>query len=138
MVAEDLELPEDASESVDALVAKRDGPHFLLATICSVLQTEQPAQLDGAGVEQPRPTVRRMPNPSKHQILAVDNDQSVRQSIAVLLISAGCDIVVAEDGFAALAQLRRTPPDVMISDLDMPVCQVLSCSQWFAVGFPRY
>lgn len=96
MVAEHLELPEDASESVDALVAKCDGPHFLLATIRSVLQTEQPAQLDGAGVEQSRPTVRRMPNPSKHQILVVDNDQSVRESVAVLLISAGYDIVIAE------------------------------------------
>src|ERR1700685_529766 len=32
MVAEDVELPEDALQSVDALVAKSDGPQFLLAT----------------------------------------------------------------------------------------------------------
>jgi DNA-binding response OmpR family regulator len=37
MLVEDLELPEDALKSVDALVAKSDGPHFLLATLHSVL-----------------------------------------------------------------------------------------------------
>ena len=37
MLAEDVELPDDALKSVDALVAKSDGPHFLLASLRSVL-----------------------------------------------------------------------------------------------------
>jgi CheY-like chemotaxis protein len=44
-----------------------------------------------------------MSTPSKNQILVVDDDPSVRESIAILLMSAGYDIVIAEDGFAALA-----------------------------------
>jgi DNA-binding response OmpR family regulator len=33
MLADDLELPEGALKSVDALVTKADGPHFLWATV---------------------------------------------------------------------------------------------------------
>lgn len=37
MLADDLELPVNASKSVDAFVAKSDGPHFLLETVEAVL-----------------------------------------------------------------------------------------------------
>jgi DNA-binding response OmpR family regulator len=43
MLTEHMELPDDALESVDALVAKDDGPHFLLATVHFVLNIK-PAQ----------------------------------------------------------------------------------------------
>ena len=45
MLAEDVELPEDALNSVDALVAKSDGPHFLLARLRSVLDAK-PEQVE--------------------------------------------------------------------------------------------
>lgn len=61
-----------------------------------------------------------MSAPSRRQILVVDDDPSVRESVAMLLVSAGYDVIDAEDGFAALSQLRKTLPDVMVSDLDMP------------------
>ena len=64
--------------------------------------------------------VLSMSSPSKRQILVVDDNQGVRETIAMLLASAGYDVVVAEDGFAALFQLRRTEPDVIVSDLEMP------------------
>jgi DNA-binding response OmpR family regulator len=40
MLAEDVDLPDDALKSVDALVAKSDGPHFLLASLRSVLDVK--------------------------------------------------------------------------------------------------
>jgi CheY-like chemotaxis protein len=61
-----------------------------------------------------------MSNPSKCQILVVDDDPGVRETMAMLLMSAGYDVVVAEDGFEALLRLRKMLPDVMVSDLDMP------------------
>lgn len=61
-----------------------------------------------------------MAKPSKRQILVVDDNPSVRETLAMLLMSAGYDVIVAEDGFAALSQLRKTVPDVMVSDLEMP------------------
>lgn len=43
LLTDHMELPDDALESVDALVAKADGPHFLLATVHFVLNIK-PAQ----------------------------------------------------------------------------------------------
>jgi len=46
MLAEHLDLPGGALKSVDAVVTKSDGPHFLLATVHSVLNAKpaQPAE----------------------------------------------------------------------------------------------
>ncbi len=59
-------------------------------------------------------------SPSKHQVLVVDDDPSIREALAMLLISSGYDVSIAEDGFAALQQLRRTLPALIVSDLNMP------------------
>jgi|SRR5271168_1868320 len=40
MLTENMDLPGDALTSVDALVAKSDGPHFLLATVHFVLNVK--------------------------------------------------------------------------------------------------
>jgi CheY-like chemotaxis protein len=60
MLAEHLELPEGALKSVDALVTKADGVHFLRATVRSVLNVkptlrEQPTLGVQAGVRHRRP-----------------------------------------------------------------------------------
>jgi CheY-like chemotaxis protein len=49
MVCDNLELPEDALKSVDAIVIRSDGHHFLVATIHFVLSVEWKKQHDGAG-----------------------------------------------------------------------------------------
>jgi CheY-like chemotaxis protein len=59
-------------------------------------------------------------NPSKSQILVVDDEASIRESLAMLLTSGGYDVATAQDGFDALLQLKRSLPDVIISDLNMP------------------
>jgi len=59
-------------------------------------------------------------SPSKHQILVVDDQPSIREAIGMLLISSGYDVGTAENGFGALQQLRRTLPDLIVSDLNMP------------------
>jgi CheY-like chemotaxis protein len=61
-----------------------------------------------------------MPNLSRHQILLVDDEKSVRESIAMLLTSVGYDVATANDGFDALLHLKSVLPEVIISDLSMP------------------
>ena len=61
-----------------------------------------------------------MSNSSKHEILVVDDDNAVRNSLAMLLKSAGYGVSSAIHGFDALLQLRRTIPTVIISELDLP------------------
>jgi DNA-binding response OmpR family regulator len=47
MLADNLELPNIALKSVDALVTKSDGAHFLLATVHSVLNVKSARSDDG-------------------------------------------------------------------------------------------
>jgi CheY-like chemotaxis protein len=57
----------------------------------------------------------------KFHILVVDDEESVRESQALLLRTSGYDVSMAENGLDALLQLK-TPnlPDLIISDLNMP------------------
>ena len=120
MLAETLDLPEGALKSVDALVTSFDGPRFLLEAIHTVLQAKDRANFDTAFAEPAAPPEEAMPSPAKCQILVVDDDQSVRETVAMSLMAAGYDVVAAKDGFQALSQLREKLPDVVLSDLDMP------------------
>lgn len=61
-----------------------------------------------------------MSQPSQPHVLVVDDDKSVRDSIVMLLTTAGYDVSTAHHGFDALLQLRRLQPDLIISDLNMP------------------
>ena len=56
----------------------------------------------------------------KHQILIVDDDPSVRGTVAFLLSDEGYKIESAENGFDALLHMKRQLPDLVISDLNMP------------------
>lgn len=58
MLAEDVELPDGAFKSVDALVVKSDGPHFLLAAVHSVLNAKAAQRHEGE-LEAQTPTHRR-------------------------------------------------------------------------------
>lgn len=61
-----------------------------------------------------------MPNLSKPRILVVDDDPRIRESLGMLLQSAGYDVVTADNGVTAVAHLRGTVPDVLLTDINMP------------------
>jgi len=54
------------------------------------------------------------------QILVVDDEQSMREFLAICLRRTGHVVTVATDGEQALAELRARPFDVVVSDLRMP------------------
>ena len=54
------------------------------------------------------------------RILVVEDEPSIREILEFLLTSAGYDVATAKDGFDALLHLKRSLPDVIISDLNMP------------------
>lgn len=56
----------------------------------------------------------------KFKILVVDDDKTIRDSLAMLLAEEGYEVSTAVDGFDALLQLKRSIPDVITSDLNMP------------------
>lgn len=61
-----------------------------------------------------------MPNTAKHEILVVDDEAAVRDSLGLVLQSGGYDITKATNGFDALLQLKRRLPAIVLSDLNMP------------------
>ena len=61
-----------------------------------------------------------MASPSKNEILVVDDDESVRASVGLLLQLSGYDVRMAANGFDALLQLKRSLPTIVLSDLNMP------------------
>lgn len=61
-----------------------------------------------------------MPNGSKPRILVVDDEPSVRETLGMLLMSAGYDVAMAENGISAVAQLNQRAPDLIVTDLNMP------------------
>jgi|SRR5579863_10048410 len=61
-----------------------------------------------------------MSKPSKPEILVVDDDNAIRESIGMVLRAAGYEVSNALHGFDALLQLKRKLPAVVVSDLNMP------------------
>lgn len=54
------------------------------------------------------------------QILVVDDDQAVRDSLVRSLHYSGYEVETAEDGLAALAKLSTARPDAVVMDVMMP------------------
>jgi two-component system response regulator HydG len=54
------------------------------------------------------------------RVLVVDDDVSVRAALRELLRSENCEVQLAADGSEALERLAELPPDVVVTDLDMP------------------
>lgn len=54
------------------------------------------------------------------RVLIVDDSLSVRQSLSELMEEAGYQPILARDGVEAVDMLRRQPPDIVLSDIEMP------------------
>ena len=55
-----------------------------------------------------------------YRILLVEDDVTLRETVAYNLRHQGYDVETAADGHAALAATRREPPDLMLLDLMLP------------------
>jgi two-component system chemotaxis response regulator CheY len=53
-------------------------------------------------------------------ILVVDDDESIRELLRMHLNAAGYEVHVAPDAIAAGYLVLRSPPDLIISDVNMP------------------
>ena len=60
------------------------------------------------------------PVPSQSQILVVDDDWGVRETLTLLLIRAGYQASAAENGIEALQQIQKQAPTLLLCDLEMP------------------
>ncbi|WP_124944804.1 response regulator [Sulfurirhabdus autotrophica] len=52
--------------------------------------------------------------------MVIDDSNTIRRSAEIFLVKAGCEVVLAEDGFDALAKITDHQPDVIFVDIMMP------------------
>lgn len=77
-------------------------------------------------------------NPITRKVLVVDDSNTIRKSAAVFLRQGGHDVVLAEDGFDALAKLTSSTPDIIFCDISMPrldgyqTCAIIKSNQKYA------
>jgi CheY-like chemotaxis protein len=58
--------------------------------------------------------------PNRIQILVIDDDELVRETLESLLRGSGYDVTSAADGRRGLDALARNTPDFVITDIYMP------------------
>jgi twitching motility two-component system response regulator PilG len=54
------------------------------------------------------------------KVMVIDDSNTIRRSAEIFLRQAGCEVVLAEDGFDALAKITDHEPDVIFVDIMMP------------------
>lgn len=56
------------------------------------------------------------------RVLVVEDDAAIRETVLLALLDEGYDVQAAPDGRVALAFAAEHPPDVILLDYAMPVC----------------
>ncbi len=54
------------------------------------------------------------------KVMVIDDSNTIRRSAEIFLKQAGCEIILAEDGFDALAKITDRQPDIIFVDVMMP------------------
>jgi twitching motility two-component system response regulator PilG len=54
------------------------------------------------------------------KVMIIDDSNTIRRSAEIFLTQAGCHVILAEDGFDALAKITDHHPDVIFVDIMMP------------------
>ena len=74
-----------------------------------------------------------------HKVLIVDDEPNIVTSVQFLMRKAGHETSVARDGPAALAEVERFRPDLVLLDCNLPgrdgfeVCAALRAAGWDAL-----
>jgi twitching motility two-component system response regulator PilG len=69
------------------------------------------------------PMVNDVPSSSTLQgikVMVIDDSNTIRRSAEIFLLQAGCTVILAEDGFDALAKIADHQPDLVFVDIMMP------------------
>jgi twitching motility two-component system response regulator PilG len=54
------------------------------------------------------------------KVMVIDDSNTIRRSAEIFLLQTGCEVILAEDGFDALAKIADHHPEVIFVDIMMP------------------
>ncbi|MDD2833293.1 MAG: response regulator [Methylotenera sp.] len=57
---------------------------------------------------------------SQVKVMVIDDSNTIRRSAEIFLKASGCEVILAEDGFDALAKISNEHPDLIFVDIMMP------------------
>lgn len=57
---------------------------------------------------------------SSVKVMVIDDSNTIRRSAEIFLKASGCEVILAEDGFDALAKISNEHPDLIFVDIMMP------------------
>ncbi len=69
--------------------------------------------------------------PANRRVLVIDDSETIRRSAEIFLRLTGLDVLLATDGFDALAKISDFNPDLILVDIMMPkldgyqLCQIV-------------
>ena len=72
------------------------------------------------------------------KVMVIDDSLTIRRSAEIFLVQAGCKVILADDGFDALAKITDHQPDLIFVDILMPrldgyqTCALIKKSARFA------
>lgn len=61
-----------------------------------------------------------LPQLSGIKVMVIDDSNTIRKTAEIFLLQAGAQVVLAEDGFDALAKINDHQPNVVFCDILMP------------------
>src|SRR5207253_10641397 len=54
------------------------------------------------------------------KVMVIDDSNTIRRSAEIFLVQAGCQVILADNGFDALAKIADHQPDLIFVDIMMP------------------
>lgn len=54
------------------------------------------------------------------RVMVIDDSNTIRRSAELFLKNSGCEVILAEDGFDALAKITEHQPHIIFIDIMMP------------------
>ena len=79
-----------------------------------------PAAFRRSGAHEYDMSENRPSDLSGTKVMVIDDSSTIRRSAELFLTQAGCQVVLAEDGFAALAKIADENPRLIFCDILMP------------------
>ena len=71
------------------------------------------------------------------RVLVVDDDITIREAVAMVLESLGCNVCKAENGLDAMASMVAEGYDLVVTDFDMPLMNGYRLSSWLKREYPN-
>jgi response regulator RpfG family c-di-GMP phosphodiesterase len=108
------EVPAELSDLVARLMHAQPEDRYASARAVA-------AALTGLGLwlSAPAPPGVEKPRPNRERVLLVDDDPNLRKMMT-LLLAQRCDVREAPDASAALAEVAREAPDLVVVDVNLP------------------